>query len=60
MNEAVKHEIFAQYIYKFMNISFKTNSATAKSTNLIEKVIEFVGKINSTTNNRMKLIENFE
>lgn len=60
LNLAIKNEILAEHIFVFMGISFKANVSLTKNSNTADKVLKFIGKINSTANNKMRLIEKFE
>lgn len=60
MNEAVKFPSLTQLIFNFLNISIEGKISRSKKPCLDDMVKEFVNKINSTTTNRMNLIENFE
>ena len=60
MNQAVKYEILAEHIFNFMNISYKSTIASSKNINILDQVLKFIERINSTANNRMKLIEKFD
>ena len=56
LNDAVKLEPLSLHIFSFLNLNIKPKNKVSGS----EQIFDFIEKINSSSKNRMKLIENFE